>query len=256
MIHISHLSAGCHDSLILHDISLSVMSRSLYSLIGPNGSGKTTLLRVLAKLIKYSGSVIINNEEIARINTKNYARLVSFAMSAQTFKPSYPFTALEVLNMSALSSRSPFTFSPSVHERKNIMNAAELLNITHLLNRNILTLSDGQRQLVLVASAIARNTPVLLLDEPASSLDPDKSAHLFRVLRSLADDGRCIIAAVHDVNSSLHYSDGFIALKNGKLHSQGAHINAQILSELYGVEFDEYINVKGRNLIWYVSQKN
>ena len=138
----------------------------------------------------------------------------------------------------------------SHYDNDIISSSADLLGISHLLSRNILTLSDGQKQLVLIASVIAQNTHTILLDEPTSSLDPDKSALVFSLLRKLADNGKCIIAAVHDINASMPYSHGYFALKNGVLLSQGHKLSHNVLAQLYSTEFMAYHNTEGDDTLW------
>ena len=133
------------------------------------------------------------------------------------------------------------------------MNSANLTGIHHLLERNIMTLSDGERQLALIACGLAQDTDIMLLDEPANSLDPDKSARVYKLLRELADNGKSIITSVHDVNISRAYSDYYIALKEGRLISHGDihELNEDILHELYGVKFKAYHDKEGNGLMWH-----
>ena len=215
-------------------------------LIGPNGSGKTTLLRVLAGLMSYSGSVSLNGHEVSRISRKNFARRVSFMMSDKNFRPSYPFTAREIIAMGRLPYRGIFSrFTPD--DEAIIAHSADALNITHLLSRDIMTLSDGERQLVFIASLIAQDTHTMLLDEPTSSLDPDKSARVFEMLRGLAGEGRNVIAAVHDVNIS---GDYYLALREGVLISHGEKLNEHVLRELYDTNFTAYHNTERNDVMW------
>lgn len=130
--------------------------------------------------------------------------------------------------------------------------SAELLKISHLLSRDIMTLSDGERQLAFIAAAIAQDTDIILLDEPTASLDPDKAAMIFSILRKLADDGRSIITAVHDINTAAAYSDFYVAIKNGGLIYNGKELNQKILSELYDADFISYKNNERNDLMWRV----
>ena len=243
------LYSGYGKRIILKDISLTQHRGTLTSLIGPNGSGKTTLLRVLAGLQGYSGSIMLSGHEVRNISRKNFARSVCFVMTGRTFAPSYPFSVREVVAMG----RMPFTgiFSRlSAHDEAVIDSAADMAGVTHLLGRNVMTLSDGERQLVLLASGLAQDTGILLLDEPTSSLDPDKSAKVFALLRRLADEGRSIIAAVHDINISLSYSDEYIALRDGVLISHGHKVSEEVLKDLYGTGFIPYNNNERNDSMW------
>ena len=242
-------SSSMQESFSLKDISFSLRANSLTALIGPNGSGKTTLLRVIAHLKKYSGFVFINGQETARIPRKIFARYVSFTMSAQNFHPHYPYTIREILQLQLQLQNVPVN-----HDAINYY--ADVLGIRDLLSRSVLTLSDGQRQLALIAASLVQDCPIMLLDEPASALDPDKTAQVFSLLKGMARQGKCIIASSHDINTAAAFADEYIALKDGVLLSRSRKLDASLLHELYGVEFSPYYEMKGTDPMWHVSPKH
>ena len=242
MYTIKNLYTDYKKNLILKNLSLEI-PEGLVTLIGSNGSGKTTLLNVLAGLKKYSGNVLLDGHEVKNISRKNFARSVSFVMSSKNFKPSYSFTVKEIISMGRLPFQNLFSRLSSDDEEL-IYNAASTLKISHLLTRNITTLSDGERQLTFIASALAQDTKIILLDEATNSLDPDKAA---RVLEILEKSGKNIIMAVHDINIS---SDYYVALKNGNLISHGKFLNESLLEELYNSKFISYFNSERDDLMW------
>ena len=197
------------------------------------------MLRVLAGLEKnYSGNVKLNGEEVKKISRKKFARSLSFVMSDKNFRPSYSFSVREIISLGRL----PFTglniFGKlKNHDKEIIEHSAELLKISHLLERDVMTLSDGERQLAFIAAAVAQDTKIILLDEPTASLDPDKAAQVLGLLKNFSDEGREIIIAIHDINTANFYSDFYIAIKNGELIFSGEKINQEILKNLYGVNF-------------------
>ncbi len=239
--------------IILKNLSLEIPS-GLVSLIGPNGSGKTSLLRVLAGLEKYSGNIRLKNSEVKNISRKNFSRTLSFVTSGKNFRPSYSFSVREIISMSRLPFRGMFGRMTS-HDFELVEKAAEFLKIYALLDRDIMTLSDGERQLAFIAAAIAQDTEVILLDEPTASLDPDKSAMIFSLLKKLSSEGRSIITAVHDINTANAYSDFYIAVKNGELIFSGSELNQKILKNLYGIDFISYFNNEEKNFMWSVKIK-
>lgn len=248
MYTVKNLVTGYGKNIILRDLSLEIKP-GLTSLIGPNGSGKSTFLKVLAGLKGYSGSVILNGHEVRNISRKKFSFSASFVMSDKNFRPSYPFSVREIIAMGRLPYRGLFS-GLTKNDNEIISRSSEMLGISHLLERDIMTLSDGERQLVFIACSLAQDTGVILLDEPTSSLDPDRSARVFELLKSLAVSGKTIIAAVHDINISLSYSDYYIALREGKLISHGRKINAEILRDLYGTEFIKYRNNERNDEMW------
>ena len=126
-----------------------------------------------------------------------------------------------------------------------------MLNVKKFLDSNIMNLSDGERQLILLASALVQDTQTIILDEPVSALDPDKSARVFKILSELASKGKTIIAAVHDINIATAYSDFYIALKSGEIisHGQIKNLNANILSRLYDINFTAYTHEN--KIMWH-----
>lgn len=248
MYSLRNLRAGWGNNTVLRDISLDIPA-GFTSLIGPNGSGKTTLLRVLAGLMGYSGHVMLHGREVRGIGRREFSRIVGFVMSGKNLRPSYPFSVREIIAMGRLPHRGIFG-GLTRRDTAVIERSADVLGITDFLSRDIMTLSDGERQMAFIACSLAQDTGIILLDEPTSALDPDKSAKVFALLRSLADDGRSIIAAVHDINASLPYSDGYIALKSGEVVSHGREISGSILRELYGTNFIAYHNDERSNDMW------
>lgn len=248
MFTVRNLCAGYGKKSVLRNISVDIPP-GLVSLIGANGSGKSTFLRVLAGLMPYSGNVILHGREVRNIARREFSRNVGFVMSSNTLRPSYPFSVREIIEMGRLPYRG--IFSRLTHsDNDKITHSAETLGISHLLGRDIMTLSDGERQSAFIACVLAQDTGIILLDEPTSALDPDKSAKVFELLRTLSDGGRSIITAVHDINLSLPYSDYYMALREGELISHGLKISGGVLRELYGTEFIPYHNKERNGTMW------
>ena len=276
---VRNLCACYGKKTVLRDLSLDIPP-GLVSLIGPNGSGKSTFLRVLAGLMAYSGNVILHDSapcealplsanrvppnlggmlsavkqrgdtsEVRNIPRREFARNAAFVMSGNSLRPSYPFSVREIIEMGRLPYRGIFS-RLTQSDIDAVNQSAKILGITHLLERDIMTLSDGERQLAFLACSLAQDTGIILLDEPTSALDPDKSAKVFALLRTLADGGRSIIAAVHDINLSLSYSDYYIALREGELISHGRKISGSVLRKLYGTEFIPYNNKERNDSMW------
>ena len=197
----------------------------------------------------YSGSVALHGREVRNITRRKFAHTVSVVMSGKTLRPSYPFSVREIIAMGRLPYRGIFS-RLTRNDEAVIARSAKILGITEFLDRDIMTLSDGERQLAFIACALAQDTGTILLDEPTSCLDPDRSAKVFALMKTLADDGKCIVAAVHDINASLTYSDRYIALKSGRIISHGRKISGDVLRELYGTSFTAYHNNERNDEMW------
>ena len=209
---LKNLSAGWGNNIVLRNITLDIPS-GMVSLIG----------------MGYSGSVELNGREIRNISRRKFARSVSVVMSSKTLRPSYPFSVREIIAMGRLPYRGIFS-RLTRNDNDIISSSAETLGITALLERE--------------------DTETILLDEPTSCLDPDRSAKVFALMKTLAYGGKCIIAAVHDINASLPYSDYYIALKSGQVISNGRKISSDVLRELYGTNFAAYHNDERNDEMW------
>ncbi len=244
----SGLSSGYGSVKILEGLSGEFRPGTITTLIGPNGSGKSTFLRVLAGVHHYSGSLVLNGCEVRQFSRREFSKLVG--VLPQQFYAAYPFSVREVIEMGRLPYRG-LLFQGSEGDDERIIAAAELVGVEHLLFRGLTTLSGGETQRVLFAMVLAQDPPVFLLDEPTSALDPNHSSRLFSALRKLADGGKTVVAAVHDINASLAFSDSFMALKDGRIIFQGdaALMNGDILEALYGAPFCPYKSEKG-DVLW------
>ena len=136
-------------------------------------------------------------------------------------------------------------------DEERIAAAAERMDVAHLLPRRATELSGGEAQRVLLASVLAQDPPVLLLDEPTSALDPNQAARVFSVLRDLAREGKTVVAAAHDLNAALPFSDAFMALRDGRLTARGpaSGLDKETLKGLYGAEFLPYRSERG-DVLW------
>ena len=251
--HLRALTSGYGARTILKGIDADIPAGALTSLIGPNGSGKSTLLRALAGLQPYSGTLTLaggeKEREVRRLSRREFGRLVGVV--PQGFHPAYPFSVWEVIGMGRLPYSGILGGRLSEEDDARIVEAARRVGVEGLLPRPITALSGGEAQRVLLACVLAQDPPVFLLDEPTSALDPNQAARVFALLRELADEGRTVVVVVHDINASLAFSDGYLALREGKLLSHGpiTKLNGNVLQALYGTPFLPY-HSEGGDVMW------
>jgi len=208
---------------LFNDLSLTLRKGQTLALLGRNGRGKTTLLRCLAGLLRPTAGAIRNDGHIGYV--------------PQSFAPVFAYSAFDVVLMGRARHVGVFA-NPTAADRAHAFAALERLGLTGLARRTVTTLSGGERQLVLVARAIASQADVLLLDEPASALDFRNQAMVLAVLRRLADDGMSIVMTTHDPTHALHIADRAILLHGSGRAEEGAVVDICTeprLSDLYGI---------------------
>lgn len=236
---ISNMSSGYGDRKILNDLTIRVERGRFAALIGPNGSGKSTLIGVLAGLLPYTGSAELNGRELRTMTRRQFGRLVGVV--PQSFRTVYPFPVRDVIAMGRLPHR-PLFAGVGAEDEELVAAAAKMTGTDHLLDRSASSLSGGEAQRVLTACVLAQDPEVFLLDEPTSALDPHHAYRLFELFRTLADAGRTVIAAVHDINALLPFADEYVALRDGRIISAGpaCELGGSVLRSLYGADFAPY----------------
>lgn len=210
------VSLGGHT--ILHGVDLAARSGMVHGLVGPNGSGKTTLLRALAELIPYTGTVVTSAGPLARLSSRRRARVVSYLPQDTTVQAG--FTVGELVRLGRYAHLGRLR-GPGPADREAVAAAMEETGIADLEHRTVSTLSGGQRQLVMLAKALAQESQTLLLDEPVSALDLGHQLDLLTLVRALADRGRSVIVVLHDLPLASRYCDEITVLADGAIAAQG-----------------------------------
>ncbi|MFW6362707.1 MAG: ABC transporter ATP-binding protein [Spirochaeta sp.] len=204
---------------IVNQVDLDLNPGELVGLIGSNGAGKSTLMRLLlGYLPAQKGHVEVTGDRLKTLSSRERARRLSYM--GQQRPLSFPFTAVEVVEMGAFPVLG-MGRSPGHAERRAAMEALHYVDMAHAAERNFLTLSGGEQQLVLFAQVLVQDTPVILLDEPTANLDLGHEAQLLRMARELCSEGRAVLTAMHNLNSAAEYCDRLILLHNGRITAQG-----------------------------------
>lgn len=239
MIKIKNLSFSYGKKAALKNISFSIPKGTLCGLMGPNGSGKSTLFKCCLNFLKnYKGTIEIDGKNAAGLKPSAAAKLVSYV--PQEHKPSFPFTVYEIV----LMGRTPYMggiFGPSKEDIEIAEKAMEKVGIGDLASIPCSMLSGGQRQLALIARAIAQKAPLMLLDEPTSALDFSNQIKIWEIMKKIVSDGVSIIACSHDPNHILWFADTAVALYNGEIAADGKAdevINENLLKQIYGCFYE------------------
>jgi len=222
VISLSQLSVGYTLSHpVISDINLELRSGQLACLIGENGIGKSTLLKTLTGFLpKLKGSLLLGNRDIESFSQRELARQVSIVL---TQKPDVQnLTIEEIIGLG----RSPYTgfFGRlRAEDRKVVDDAIATMGIEKLRGRMIQTLSDGERQKVMIAKALAQETSIILLDEPTAFLDFPSKAETFQSLQRMAHErDKLILLSTHDLELAVRFADSLLEVKKGTLQAVSA----------------------------------
>lgn len=219
IVTIDSVAVQLGDVTALDGVSSIVERGDFLGLIGPNGAGKTTLLRTItAAITPDEGSVQVNGEAVHSLPSRAVSRKV--AVVPQDTSLSFDFNVREIVAMG----RTPYISRFSGGERADRNAVEEAMMRTEVMDfadRSVSEVSGGERQRVLLARALAQDTPLLLLDEPTASLDINHQIRTLELVRELVRDGKTVIAAIHDLNLAARYCDELLLLEEGKKMARG-----------------------------------
>ena len=225
------LTVGYRGHRVVEDISLSLPCGRLVCLLGPNGAGKSTLLRTLCGFQPpIEGTVTISGSDITTMSAAEVARLVSVVLTDRPLTPS--LTAAEMVGMG----RAPYTGfwgRLSDDDRRLVSEAMQTVGIDSLATRRMGRLSDGERQKVMIAKALAQHTPVIVLDEPTAFLDyPSKVAVMKTLARLAHDEGKTILMSTHDLELAAQLGDELMEIENKHIRKITADEVSRIIGRL------------------------
>jgi iron complex transport system ATP-binding protein len=220
MLQIQSLSVAYGARLVLHDISLNIPSGEIVALIGPNGAGKTTLIRAVSGVIRpQSGGLRAGGEDLAGMTSTQRARKLSVVPQARNLPE--PYTVWQTV----LLGRTPYLGwlgQPAESDRERVRWALERTETLGLAERRIGELSGGEQQRVLLARALAQDTPILLLDEPTAHLDLHHQTTLLDLVYALTRENHLtVLMALHDLNLAALYADRVALLVDGRMQAIG-----------------------------------
>ena len=238
VLKVKDLHIGYRDKAILPPINVSLNEGNLIALIGPNGAGKSTLFKTLTAYIKpVSGSIELMGKELSSYSTKEKAMLIGLVL---TERPDDMF--LKVYDVVS-SGRCPYTnfFGKIEKDDENIIQESlEIVGINQLKNRYFNTLSDGEKQKVMIAKTLAQDTPIIFMDEPTAFIDYPSKIELFSLMKMLTKErNKTIIFSSHDLELLLRYTDDIWLISKGK------QLISAMKEDLIGNDIlKEYFNLK------------
>ncbi len=231
------LAIGYRDRIVGRDLDVALAGGEVLALLGPNGGGKTTLLKTLLGLIPpLAGAVTLAGRPLGRLSLRERARLIAYV--PQVHAGTFAFTVEDVVLMGR-SAHGDLFRPPSAQDRAVAVAAIARLGIGHLAPRPYTMISGGERQLALIARALAQEPRVIVLDEPTASLDFGNQGKVMREIRALAASGLAVVFSTHDPNHALRFAERAMLIRDGTSLACGpsrAVLTAERLRALYGAE--------------------
>ncbi len=232
-----HFSYGERE--VLKGLNFSAEYGELLSVLGPNGVGKSTLFRCILSLLKPdSGQCLIDGKSTAGFSAKELAAHIAYI--PQSHYPTFNYSVMDMVLMGTTAQVNAMSV-PGKRQVSLAKEALERLGIGELANRGYTNISGGERQLVLIARAIAQQAKILIMDEPSANLDYGNRTRVMRTVKNLAAEGYAIIQSTHDPDQAFLYSHKVLAIHDGKVLAWGKPedtINSSLISTLYGVDVE------------------
>ena len=244
-IHAGGISANLGNSEVLHNIDLTLKNGCWTSIVGPNGAGKSTLLKVLAGLLKHSGTVALLGQPLASLPGRVRAR--QLAWLGQNESTGDDLTVMDVALLGRLPHQA-WLAPPSAADHAAVKQALKATQAWEWRARTLGQLSGGERQRVLLARALAVQAQVLLMDEPLANLDPPHQADWLAVVQGLVAQGTAVVSVLHEISMALH-ADEMVIMANGRVTHQGRCADAATHRALEDV-FDRRIAIHALGAQW------
>ena len=232
-----NLGFGYRDRRIGSEVTLELAAGEVLCLLGPNGSGKTTLFKTLLGLLPAQGGrVLIDGRDARMLSRDAMARQVSYVPQAHA--AFFPYTVRETVLMGRIAHLGLFA-APAARDHAAALDAIRRMGIAHLADAVYTQISGGERQLTLIARALAQDARMVIMDEPTANLDFGNQVRVLERIRALADEGIGVLLSTHDPDHAFLCADRVAMLHQGRLMACGAAeavMTTGNLQQLYGVE--------------------
>jgi iron complex transport system ATP-binding protein len=229
------LTIGYSDRTVGSGLDVALATGEVLALLGPNGGGKTTLLKTLLGILPpKAGEVRLADRPLGGYGSRERARLIAYV--PQSHFATFAFT-VETLVLMGRTAHGNLFSAPSAADKAVAARALERFGIAHLRERPYTEISGGERQLALLARALAQEPQFIVLDEPTASLDFGNQGKVMREIRALASAGHGVLFTTHDPNHALRAADRAFLLREGRRIAEGgigAVLDREHLEALYG----------------------
>lgn len=238
-LNVEHLDFYFGKRQILKDVSFEAQSGELLSILGPNGVGKSTLFRCILNLLTpKAGTVTLDGKNVRQMTAQELARHIAYI--PQFHSPAFNYSVLEMVLMGTASQLNALA-APGKQQLEVAKSALARMNIEHLADHPYGFCSGGEKQLCLIARAIAQQAKILVMDEPSASLDFGNRIRVMQTVRGLVADGYAVVQTTHDPEQAFMYSDKIMAMHDGQVLAHGRPqeiLRPELISTLYDVDVE------------------
>lgn len=231
---------------VVRGVSFTVRAGECVAVLGTNGVGKTTMLKCINRIIRpKSGEVLVDGLPVHRLSGRELAQRIGYVPQACEFADSSVFDAV-------LLGRKPFLqWDVTKRDLEIVQDVLQRMGLEEYAHREVNALSGGERQKVSIARALAQQAPVLLFDEPTSSLDLRNQLEVLDMTKQVVrQQGLAAVVILHDLNLALRFADQFLVMKEGTVRAFGGRevVNPEMIREVYGVQA-QVLEVNGRPVV-------
>jgi iron complex transport system ATP-binding protein len=241
-----HLTIGYRDRVVGSGLDVGLRTGEVLALLGPNGGGKTTLLKTLLGLLApKAGEVRLGDRSLASYSSRERARLIAYV--PQSHAATFAFT-VETIVLMGRSAHGNLFSRPTAADRAVVARMLERFGIAHLADRPYTMISGGERQLALLARALAQEPQFVVLDEPTASLDFGNQGRVMREIRALGASGHGVLFTTHDPNHAMRAAARACLLRQGTVIGEGTAkdvLTLDNLSALYGAKVQRLTDTGG-----------
>ena len=222
---------------VLDGVSFEEEPGRMVALLGANGAGKSTLFRCILGFEKhYSGEVYLDGNEMKNLSRKEIASLVAYVPQSES--PVFNYPVFDTVLMGTTGALPAFA-APKQEQIEAAKNAIRFLGIEHLAERGVNEISGGERQLTMLARAIAQNAKMMIMDEPTANLDYGNQQLVLKNMKKLTRQGYTVIFSTHNPEHALHYASHVLVLKDHRIVAEGEAektLSETLIKDIYGLE--------------------
>ncbi|MDW3229554.1 MAG: ABC transporter ATP-binding protein [Acidobacteriota bacterium] len=241
LLTVENLEAGYDSRPVVSNLNLTLEGGEFLSVCGPNGSGKSTLVKAIQGLVPFiKGKILIDGQNLFQMKAAQIATKLAYV--PQVFEPVFDFTVEETVAMARYHRQANRFSHLSDLDKQAVEEAMGIVLVYKLKHKKLNELSGGERQRVLIARALAQDTPILLLDEPSSHLDLNFQLQIYQLLKRLQEEkGKAILVAEHNLNLVIPYSSRLIFLKDGRVEAEGkpaSLLTEELIKRIFQVDVE------------------